>query len=339
MAILCVAVAGDESRPMVGLALAAVAGVACALVYPQLPLFAACVLVLLAVWERRLWPVKVALAAGLAAAPYVGYAAYLRLSHPVVSVWVGGEGSFPVGDPFSFVFIAHTVPACAFILAVATRAIRLPRKAALPLAWIAVAGIFAYAPIGIVVLTRVLFVVSVPFGILGCWGLLGVARLATRPAVRRRLVMYGVQLAALVSAYEFFIAIWIPLNQLDPLHDTYVPTGLRTAMAVLEQRPPGLVMNLFFNGQFVPPYSGHSTYIGNQNETLEAIDRQRDAVSFYRMDDPGRAQFMRDHNIAYVLVGAEERSLADAARHPVRDGGTFQLLFAVGGVQMYQLRG
>jgi len=50
------------------------------------------------------------------------------------------------------------------------------------------AGIFAYAPIGIVVLTRVLFVVSVPFGILGCWGLLGLGRFVARPVVRRRLV-------------------------------------------------------------------------------------------------------------------------------------------------------
>ncbi len=151
MTVLGLAVAGDRSRPIVSLALAAVAGVVCALVYPQLPLFAACVLAALAVWERRLWPVKVALAAVLAAAPYVGYAAYLRLTHPVVSVWVGQEGPFPLGDPLSYLLIAHTVPVLAFIVAIATRAIRLPRKATLPLLWITTAGIFAYAPIGIVV--------------------------------------------------------------------------------------------------------------------------------------------------------------------------------------------
>jgi hypothetical protein len=110
-------------------------------------------------------------------------------------------------------------------------------------------------------------------------------------------------------------------------------------MAVLEQRPPGLVMNLYSSGQFVPPYSGHSTYVGNENQTLDIADKQRDAVAFYRMDDPGRSQFMRDHNISYVFVGPAERAVADAAGNPVRDSRTFRLLFALGDVQMYELRG
>ena len=331
-------VAGDRSRPFVSLAVSAVAGVVCALIYPQLPLFVACLLVALAVWERRLWPVKVALAAVLAAAPYVGYAAYLRLTHPVVSVWVGGEGAFPVGDPLSFLFIAHTVTAVAFILAIATRAIRLPRKVALPLLWVAVAGIFAYAPIGIVVLTRVLYVISVPFGILGCWGLLGLGRLVARPAVHRRLVSYGGLAAAMVSVFELAIAVWAPLNQLDPVGVNYVPTDLRTAMAALEDRPPGLVMNLYSSGQFVPPYSGHSTFVGNENETLDAVQKQRSAVDFYRMDAAGRSKFMRDHGIAYVLVGPSERGVSDAAGNPVRDGGTLRLVFALGAVQIFERR-
>lgn len=339
MTILGLAMAGGRSKPIALLAVAAVAGLVCALPYPQLPLFAACVLVALAVWQRRLWPIKVALAAGLAAAPYVGYAAYLRLTHPVVSVWVGREGPFPIGDPLSYLFVAHTLPALAFIVAIATRAIRLPRKAALPLLWIALAGVFAYLPTGVVVLTRVLFVISVPFGILGCWALLGLARLVARPGVGRRLVTYGVLVASLVTLYEFAVAVSIPFHQLDVLGSNYVPTDLGTAMAVLEGRPPGLVMNLYSSGQFVPPYSGHSTYVGNQDETLDSVDKQRDAVAFYRMDDPARSRFMREHKVAYVLLGPAERGVAEAAGSPVRAGRTFRLLFAAGDVQMYELRG
>jgi hypothetical protein len=213
----------------------------------------------------------------------------------------------------------------------------LPRKAKLPLLWIASAGIFAYAPIGIPVLTRVLFVVSVPFGVLGCWGLLGLGRLVARPAVRRRLVGYGVVVAGLVSAYQ--AAAWIPLYRLDPFGDNYVPTDIREAMVVLEQRPQGVVMNLYSNGRFVPPYSGHSTYVGNQDQTLDFVHKQRDAVAFYRMDDPTRSRFMRDHDISYVLVGPAERGVAEAAGNRVGDSRTFRLLFARGDVQLYERRG
>jgi hypothetical protein len=337
MTVLVVAAAGDSSRPIIWLALAGVAGVFCALVYPQLPLFAACVLVPLAVWERRWWPIKVALAAVLAAAPYIGYAAYLRLTHPVVRVWIGGQGPFPVGDPLSYLLIAYTVPSLAFIAAISTRAIRFPRKAKLPLLWMMIAGIFAYAPIGVGVLMRVLFVVSVPFGILGCWGILGLGRLVAHPAVRRRLVAYGVLVAGLVSAYQ--AAVWIPLYLFDPSGANYVSTDMTQAMVVLEQRPQGLVMNLYSSGRFVPPYSGHTTYVGQQDETLDLADRQGDAVAFYRMDDPSRSRFMLDHNISYVVVGPEERAVADAAGNRVGDGRIFRLLFARGNVQLYERRG
>lgn len=338
LTVFGVAVPRDRSRPHASLALAAVAGVVCALVYPQLPLFAACVLLAFAVWERRLWPIKVALAVGLAAAPYVCYAVYLRLAHPVVSLWVGTEGAFPVGNPLTYLLVAHTVPAVAFIVAVATRCIRLPRKAMLPVLWVTVAGIFAFAPIGVVVLTRVLYIVSVPFGIVGCWGLLGLGRLVARPAIRRRLVTYGVLVAGLVSVFEFAIAVGAPLHQADPAGANYVPTDLYNAMVELEQRPPGLVMNLYSSGQFVPPFSGHGTFVGNEGQTLDVVAKQRDAVAFFGMDDPRRSQFMHGHNISYVLVGPAERRVSDGAGNPVRDSGTFRLLFAVGDVQMYELR-
>jgi hypothetical protein len=339
LTLMSLAVSRGGSKPRVALLIAGLAGLVCALVYPQVPLFAGCVLLLYAAWERRVWPVKVAVTAGLAAAPYVAYAAYLRFANPVVRAWVGNEGAFPVGNPFSYFFIAYTVTAGAFILAVGTRAIPLPRLASLPLLWIAMAGMFAYSPLGVVVLTRVLFVISVPFGIVGCWGLIGVARAAARPAVRRGVVLCGLLAAGMTSAVEFGNSISIPISAVDPLHDNYVPTDLKASMAVLDQRPPGVVMNLFSSGQFVPPYSGHSTYIGNQDETLDLVDRQRDAITFYRMDDTGRAQFMRDHKLTYLLVGAPEQTIAQAAGNRVQGRSPFQLLFARGGVELFEFRG
>jgi hypothetical protein len=238
----------------------------------------------------------------------------------------------------SYLFIAHTIPSIAFVLAAVERT-RLPRRLAMPLLWIAVAGLFVYVPLSAVVLTRVLFAVSVPFGLIGCWGLLGLSRRIRSSALRRRLVTYGVLVASMVSLYQLAVATWIPLHGVDGTHSTYVPDDLYRAMPLLERQPPGVVMNLYKTGQFVPPFSGQATYVGNIDQTLDSADRQADAIAFYRLDDVSRSRFMRANNVTYVLAGAAEREVASQAGSPLTQGSTFVVLGEVGDIQLFRLRG
>jgi hypothetical protein len=213
----------------------------------------------------------------------------------------------------------------------------LPRRAKLPLIWIACAGVLAYLPLGMLVLTRVLYIVSVPFGILGTWGLLATARLVKAPAIRRRVVAYGILLGGMVSVYEFGYSVRTPLLHLNS-RASYISRDMRSALNELETRPPGLTMNVYLSGILVPPYSGHGTYIGDLNQTLNLADTERNALAFYEMDNSARADFMRQHGLRYALFGPEERGVTEASGRPITDGAFFRLLIRHGDVQVFEVR-
>jgi hypothetical protein len=157
----------------------------------------------------------------------------LRSADPVVANWEHAN-PFPVGDPLGYLLVAHTIPVLAFGLALATRRIRWPRKAKLPVAWITCAGLLCFLPFHSLTLTRTFYALSVPFGILGAWGLLGVAGLLRRSGLRRRAVTYGVVACSLISFYVFAVGLRIPLLRLDPAAN-YVSTDMHSALALLRR--------------------------------------------------------------------------------------------------------
>jgi hypothetical protein len=338
LALFATALTEGGRRPAVRLGTASLTAVVLVLIYPQVAILVVATLLTLAVWQRNLWPGLVAAAVVVPAGPFLAYAAYLRGADPAVAAFDRSLLPFQVGDPLGYLVIAHTIPALAFLLALATRQIRWPRAARLPVTWIAWVGLLCFFPFHSIILTRVFYVVSVPFGILGAWGLLGAARLLRRSALRRRAVSYGVIASALISFYSFAYALNNPLRRLDPMA-SYVAADMRSALDNLGRQPGGAVMSTFVSGLFIPPYAGHDTYTGNAQHTLDPSRKDREVFKFYASNGPDRAAFMRSHGLRYVLFGpAESRVAADQGGQPFRGDPHFRLVDATGRVEIYELR-
>lgn len=338
LALFAVALSERGRRPAVSLCLAGLAAAVLMLIYPQVVILVVGTLLTLALWQRRLWPCLVAAAVMMPAGPFLAYIAYLRNADPAIAAFDRSLLPFHVGDPLGYLVVAHTIPALAFVLAVASRQIRWPRAAALPVTWIAWVGLLCFFPFHSIVLTRVFYIVSVPFGILGAWGLLGAARLLRNSALRRRAVSYGMLASALISVYSFAYVLNAPLRRLDPAA-SYVARDMHSALDHLGSQPKGAVMSTYVTGILIPPYAGQDTYTGSAQHTLDPSRKEREVVEFFASNGPVRARFMNSRGLRYVLFGpAESRLAADQGGQSFSDDPQFRLVEAAGRVEVYELR-
>ncbi|MHB8572691.1 MAG: hypothetical protein ACYDAY_07025 [Candidatus Dormibacteria bacterium] len=301
------------------------------LTYPQVPFLAGAILLTVGLVERSRWSLSAGAIAILVAVPYTAYALWLRTWHPVLAAWPPRH--FPVGDWTGFL-LSHLVPLLLFGLTL-TVLRHWPRQATMPVAWVVWAFVLIYLT-GPGVLQRDFYLLSVPFGILAVWGLLGVARLTRRRWLRRRLFLYLTPLICMSSVYAFAHSLYAPWLRLDA-NASYVSRDLHLALVRLRPEPTGGVMNAYLDGLFVPAYSLHPTFAGHPDETIDQPRKLAAVTRFFGESDTDRARFMQANGLRYLVFGPAEAQLARQSGGGAPAPPVFRLLYRVGSVSVLEL--
>jgi hypothetical protein len=270
------------------------------LVYPQLSLLAAIVLLGWAVIRRyrpAIW-----YAAGLAAiqAPYLAYLFWISRTAPDALAVI--RPSLDVGDVFGFLMLSHLVASGLIVFAIWRRRIR--GELWLPALWIIVMTGFMFLPGIDRVLGRSFMASSIPFGICATPGLLALARSVDSRAWRRRLV--GLALAA-SSIYGIFVLAqpyWIAAFRLDAAAE-YERSDEAALLARLAPQVSSkdIVLSSYLDGIFIPAQTSARAFAGHPEMTIDAARKAGQAEAFFRdWTVSQRAAFLRANRVDYVLA-------------------------------------
>ena len=334
MALMCaVLIAGLRLRrgtcwPAAGGGLLAV--LALQLIYPQLALLAAGVLVAWAALRRLRGPLLFALAAALVQLPYDLYLVSTVRSHPLALAAV--RSALDVGDPLGFLVLSHLVPTILIVIALVTR--RLRGDLILPALWILGMTAFMFTPGISALLGRSFMASSIPFALCAVPGLLALLRRLQTRRWRRRALGASLALAGFYGLFSLAQPVWIAAQRLDP-HAEYES---RDESRLLERLAPSLssrdlVLTTYLDGLFVPAQTNARVYAGHPDMTIDAARKSTEALDFFNSwPAERRDRFLRAQGIDYVLSTDPEaaaRLESDPALRVVDRQGTAVLFGAI----------
>ena len=308
--------------------LAAVVGLQ--LIYPQLALLAAGIVLGFAVirrYRRVLW---FALASGAVQAPYLGYLLWVFGHSPEALAVI--RPSLEVGDPFGFLVLSHFVATILILLAIWRRKLR--GDLVLPALWIIGMTLFMFLPGISRTLGRSFMASSVPFGLCATPGLLSLLRAVHALAWRRRIAAATLALSSLYGIYSLAQPYWIAAFRLDPKAE-YQPAA---QAAILQRLAPhvtarDVVLTTYLDGIFVPAETDARAFDGHPEMTIDAAHKADEALAFFTTWTAAqRRAFLEANHIDYVLAdgaGDVARLQSDPSLRLVDREGSFAL-FGVG---------
>jgi len=304
MALLCwtmvvaLRVRHRVSRGLVASGLAATIGLQ--LIYPQLALLAAGVVLAWALARHRRRGAWFALAAGAVQLPYLAYLLWVWMTAPDALRVI--RPALDVGDPFGFLVLSHL--AATGLIAVAIWRRRLRGDLLLPAFWIAGMTIFMFAPGISGVLGRTFLASSVPFGLCAAPGLLVVVRAVRTIAWRRRLLLITVAASSLYGLFSIAQPFWIAALRLDPRaeYESQAEAALLARMAP-HVSSNDVVLTTYLDGIFVPAQSAARAFNGHPEMTIDAGHKADEALAFFtRWSADERTAFLQANHVDYVLA-------------------------------------
>lgn len=279
---------------------------------------------LLGVAARR-WPLREArasLIATVVAAPAIAYDLYLVATNPAIRAW-HLQGVMASLEPRQLVMGLGVNALLALLLLPRLRALRPPQL--LMLAWLLSAIVLSYVPFHFQ--RRMLGGIQIPLAAIAASTIVFVL---VPPIVR---VVSGGRPESRWTRFQGAIAVAIvlllaPLNVLTPYyvhkqqlreiaHHNY-PAWLSVeearALRELEKVAPQGAKTLasYESGNFIPSYSGRTTFLGHNAMTIDSKSRHADVARFYSAgpeDDAWRQELLQRFGIDYVLYTPRERAL------------------------------
>ena len=317
MALLCWAMVaglrqrrGADGRWMLG-GLAAMAGLQ--LIYPQLALLAAGVLLSWSRLRGYRHAGRYAVAAALLQLPYLAYLFLVWRSTPDALSVI--RPRLEVGDPFGFIVLSHLT--ASLLIAVAIWRRRLRGDLLLPALWIVVMTIFMFAPGISSILGRSFMASSIPFGLCAAPGLLALLRAVRHVRWRRRVVAIVLCTSSFYGVYSLAQPYWIAAFGLDPRAEYET----RAEAALLERLAPqvsgqDVVLTTYLDGLFVPAQSNARAFTGHPEMTIDAGRKSAQALAFFdSWNAAERDRFLSTNHIAYVLT-SDPRAVGRLADDP-----------------------
>ena len=111
----------------------------------------------------------------------------------------------------------------------------------------------------------------------------------------------------------------------------YLPNSYVSAFNWLRlQKSKDTILSGFFTGNFIPGYTGFTSYVGHSSLTVNAREKRRNVENFYRNPN---AEFLAQNGIRLMFWGIEERHLSD-----VKLESRFQPLYSSGGIWILKAR-
>lgn len=307
-----------------GLALAVVQPFAAPVILAALVAFAAARAIRRQPWRGVL---AVAVAAGIVALPVLIYDWWLYGHDAGLAAWAAQNisDSPPVG---------HWLAGCGLlaILAVAglwAAARRSPSPLDLPAVWLVIALAGMYVPLDLQ--RRFSMGLLIPVGLLAAAGF---AALTARMRARPRGILFALALgfASLSSAMLLALGaagaaggeplLFLSRDEADALDELCSRSG-----------GDGVVLASPELSAFVPSRAGNPVVYGHPLETIRAEEKRAGVERFFaQMDDPSRIAYIKDHTVAYLILGPRETAIS-AKLAPESLG--LRLLFRKGTVEVW----
>ena len=90
--------------------------------------------------------------------------------------------------------------------------------------------------------------------------------------------------------------------------------------AALSPWPTDTILCSYWVGNYIPARIGHRVFLGHWDETIDYTQKRGAVETFFQgqTDDSTRLNILREHGIAYLFYGPQERALGDfnPASHP-----------------------
>ena len=315
----------NRSLAITGLA----AAVGLQLIYPQLAVLTALILVAWAARRGRSRPLMFAIAAAAIQLPYLAYVLWVSQHNPGALRVI--RPALNVGDPFGFIVLSHTV--ATILIAIALWRRRLRGDLALPALWIVGMTVFMFMPGIRGTLGRSFMASSIPFALCATPGLLSLLRQVRTRRWRRRLLVVTVGAASLFGLVSLAQPYWIAALRLVP-HAEYESAD---EAAILLRLAPhvttgDVILTTYLDGLFVPAQTDARVFAGHPEMTVDAARKASQALAFFTDWTVGqRSDFLHANGIDYVL--ATEQHFVD---HLITDPG-LQLADRQGSAALFEV--
>ncbi len=301
-----------------------------AVIHPYLLLIAGCVLAgywLLLLFLRRKLPLDEAkgmIALGGSLIPPLGYYYWIMTSDPVLRSFSGQD--ITMSPPPSYYVLGYGL---VFLLAIGgfIHILRQGRERELFLtAWLVVVAIMLYFPFK--VQRRSITGLHVPLCILASLGLFKyvlpvvyhsrMSRTISRALSydRRRLRLFILNLIVVATfpsnLYLLASSSVLALQGSPVLFHTEAENQAIDWLAE-NSRPSDTILCSYWVGNYIPARIGHRVFLGHWAETIDYVQKRGDVEAFFQSqtDDSTRLSILREHRIAYLFYGPQERALGD----------------------------
>lgn len=261
---------------------------------------------------------------GLCAVPWLMYDFLLTLRHPVLSGW--NAQNLTPSPPLWDAWLAGGVPLLLATVGLVQAVRRRAPTDIVLIAWLALNALALYAPFA---LQRRLS--------LGLWmPICALAVIAVRdtlaPRLARRwrpLLAGAIVLAVLPSNLLVYAAALNAIGRRDPAIFWTADEAAALRWLAVEAAPGRVVAAAPGTGLFIPARTSARVIYGHPFETASAEAMRRAVEAFLTGQTPA-AEFIRQHDVAYVFFGPRERALA-----PAGPPAQWPVVFTSGDVSLY----
>ena len=253
-------------------------------------------------WQR---PLGVAVAAGAAAAPVLGYDLWVQRANWALAAWSAQNVTI---SPPAWHWLAGYGLVAALAGAGVWAALRQsPSPLDLPVVWLVCTAVAMYVPSALQ--RRFSTGLAIPMGILAAAGFSALAgRVRARVA---NLTYVAVQAVVSISSIVLLVMGSIAgATYSDPR--MFVSTDEAQALYALREAGGGrgVVAASPTLSAIVPGWTGNPVVYGHNYETIRAEEKQTALERFFAHPDDGeRRRFLTEHSIAFVIWGPRERAI------------------------------
>lgn len=243
-------------------------------------------------------------AVGLGALPLsVHYVRTVR-SHPQLSVWDAQNLTLTPAVWDVVLALAPAIILAGIGLAAAGRVRQ--ERISLLIAWVLVAFLFMYMPIGLQ--RRFMMGLYVPMVALAAWGLEWASRRSSKTTQRVAALALG--LALPTTALVLALGVIGAAVQAPAL---YLSRGEAKALDWIEANTPPDVLILASPemGIFIPAHTGRRVIYGHPYETGNAAHEKAAVEAFFQSAAPQAAELLTSYGVNYVFYGPREKELGD----------------------------
>jgi len=282
--------------------------------------------------RRQSWrsALGVLLAAMIPALPVLAYDWWVYGHNWALAAW--SAQNVTASPPAWHWLVAYGLLALLAFVGIYSAVRKSPSALDLPALWLAVAAVGMYVPFALQ--RRFSMGLQIPVTILAAAGLETLTAKA-RAGVRRWALVLTLGVASLSAATLLMLGI---VGGASGEPRLFLSKNEAGALGWLrEGGGRGIVLASPQLSAFVPAWAGNPVVYGHPYETIRAVEKKAGVERFFGDTDEGyRIQFLKDHRVAFLIVGSRERALASDLS-PESLG--MVLLFSEGAVEVWAVEG